>query len=188
VTWRTHLVGGVASLWLLNAAPAVPLSLETVGPAVLAAALGSLLPDLDAADSRIKRLEVGGIAPFALPALVLHRAFGHRGALHSLAGLAAAGLLVALPLGSVLGAAAGWALLLGYASHLVLDACTRSGVPLLWPRRNRFHLLPYPLRIVTGSPAEDLFFVLLAALVLGLYTRLVFSFLLWNPAAGKVPL
>ena len=187
MTWRTHLVGGVASLALLGAAPAM-LSTETLGPAVLAAALGSLLPDLDAADSRIKRLDVGGIAPFALPALVLHRAFGHRGALHSLLGLLAAGLLVALPLGSVLGAAPAWALLLGYASHLVLDACTRSGVPLLWPRRNRFHLLPNPLRIVTGSPTEDLVFVLLAALVLGLYTRLVFSFLLWNPAVGEVPL
>ena len=46
MTWRTHVVGGLASLGLLAAVPA-PLSVEALAPVVLAAAFGSLLPDLD---------------------------------------------------------------------------------------------------------------------------------------------
>jgi len=66
---------------------------------------------------------------------------------------------VTLRWGGVYGAAA----LLGYGSHLALDAMTRHGVPLLptrrrdgrWGLRQRQHLLPRRLRFVTGSAAED---------------------------------
>jgi membrane-bound metal-dependent hydrolase YbcI (DUF457 family) len=69
----------------------------------------------------------------------------------------------------------GWpvalALWLGYASHLAADAATRSGIPFLYPRPRRFYLLPKPWRIVTGSPAEDALFFLLAMSVLLLMLR-----------------
>lgn len=49
MTWRTHLVGGIASLWLLHLLPG---SLTTgsdasnLGLLALLAGLGALLPDL----------------------------------------------------------------------------------------------------------------------------------------------
>jgi membrane-bound metal-dependent hydrolase YbcI (DUF457 family) len=57
-------------------------------------------------------------------------------------------------------------LLLGYASHLALDACTVSGVPLLYPANRKCHLLPKLLRVVTSSPEEGLVFALVAGMVL----------------------
>ena len=53
----------------------------------------------------------------------------------------------------------GWApvfaLLLGYASHLLGDAATKSGVRLFYPSMTRIHLLPKNLRITIGPLAED---------------------------------
>ena len=106
------------------------------------------------------------VAPFALPALVLHRAFGHRGFLHSALGLGLFGLLAALPLSFWWGWPPSLALWLGYASHLAADACTRTGVPLLYPDRRRLFLLPPRLRFVTGSAAEEALLPLLALPVL----------------------
>ena len=61
---------------------------------------------------------------------------------------------------------------MGYGSHLAADACTKSGIPFLYPRKKRYHLLPRSLRFTTGSLAEDVLFVLLTlfALVLLLHT------------------
>ena len=59
---RTHLIGGVASLWLpaavLAVAGALPVTPESAGLAALGSLLGSLLPDLDAKDSLLKRFRV----------------------------------------------------------------------------------------------------------------------------------
>jgi membrane-bound metal-dependent hydrolase YbcI (DUF457 family) len=43
------------------------------------------------------------------------------------------------------------ALSLGYASHLVGDACTRGGIPLFYPNRRSYRLLLRKIRVVTGS-------------------------------------
>ena len=112
---------------------------------------------------------------------LLYAAWGHRGPLHSLLGLAAFGLACALPMTLRWGGEYGAAALLGYGSHLALDAMTLRGVPLLpsrgqdgrWGLRRRQHLLPRRLRFVTGSSAEDVLQALLfgAVLVL-LLTRL----------------
>ena len=42
---------------------------------------------------------------------------------------------------------------LGYLTHLLLDAATIAGIPLLSPRRT-FHLLPRAWRVRTGSWAD----------------------------------
>src|SRR5438045_3221124 len=148
MTWRTHVLFGISSLWLLEPLSGV-LSADTIGPLAVMAALGALLPDLDAAHSKIKSLEVGGIRPFAPLAWLSHRAGGHRGFLHSPAGLGLVGLFALLPVFMW-----GWqpsaVLWLGYASHLAADACTRTGIPL-WPQNKRWHLLLARLRLVTGS-------------------------------------
>ncbi len=175
MTWRTHALIGISSLWLLDAVPHAISAGEgasNVGLLAAVAAFGALLPDLDAAQSRIKHLSPGwGIEPFALPAQLLHRAFGHRGLLHSGVGLALFTILLALPLALWWGWQPSVALALGYASHLAADACTRTGiplfyVPLLYPRRRRFFLLPLGLRFVTGSEAEGVLLPLLAMPVL----------------------
>lgn len=82
----------------------------------------------------------------------------------------------ALPLALRFGGQYGAAALLGYGSHLALDAMTRHGVPLLpsrgrdgrWTLKRRRHLLPRSLRFVTGSAAEDVLqaFLFGAALLL----------------------
>ena len=61
----------------------------------------------------------------------------------------------------------GLALWLGYASHLTLDACTKTGIPK-WPDAGRYWLLPPALRFVTGSEAEDRLFLVLGCLVIAL--------------------
>jgi len=135
---------------------------QTLAPSLALAALGALLPDLDASESKVKYLQVGGIRPFAPFSILAHRDLGHRGLLHSPYMLMGVGLLAA-----GLSVWWGWlpslALWLGYASHLALDGCTRSGISQRPIHNSRLHLLPLPLRLVTGSLAEDLVFVLLAA-------------------------
>ncbi len=163
MTWRTHLVAGGCSLWLLEAVPGT-LTSSNIGLLMVFAAFGALLPDLDAGGSKLQSLQIAGVQPFAVPSLLFHRYFGHRGLLHSLLGLGiVAGL--AVPAALWWGGLLSTALVLGYASHLAADACTRSGIPLFYPRKRRLHLLPRSLRIRTGSMAEDMLFPVLAGIV-----------------------
>ena len=143
---------------------------ELLAPLGALAALGALLPDLDASQSQIKHLTIAGVTPFAPLAVLLNRTLGHRSLLHSLVGWGAATLLL-LPLALVAGVGVPLALSLGYASHLATDACTKSGIPFFYPSRKRYHLLPRPLRLTTGSMAEEAVFALFAVLVAGLLLR-----------------
>jgi inner membrane protein len=125
--------------------------------AVVAAACG-LAPDADSAGSQAAR--AGGL-PTRAAARLLQLLLGHRGPLHSLAAVALAwwvGLVLglALEVDGLAGVAA-----FGWSAHLLLDALTPRGVPLLWPLPLRFHLPP---GVVTGSLAEQL--VLLVVLLL----------------------
>lgn len=162
--WRTHVLAGISSLWLLQPIPGL-FTTETLAPALVIAAFGALLPDLDAAESKVKYLEVGGVRPFAPISIATNQAFGHRGLLHSPVILVVIGMLAAL-LSVWWGGVLSFALWLGYASHLVLDSCTPSGISRLPLHKGRFHMLPLPLRIVTGSLAEDLVLALLAVLTM----------------------
>ena len=166
---RTHAMAGVASLWLLQGFPSL-LSPELLAPLGALAALGALLPDLDASQSQIKNLAIAGVTPFAPIASLLNRTLGHRGLLHSALGWGIATLIL-LPLAFFGGTAVPLALSLGYASHLATDACTKSGIPFLYPSRKRYHLLPRTLRLTTGSMAEEAVFALFAVAVAGLMLR-----------------
>ena len=211
LTWPTHAAGGIAALWLLTLTPGpatrqallepapsgapysssiIPTSLIISNPAVsgqnigalaLVAALAALLPDLDAPRSKIRSLTMGPFRPLDPLGDLLYGAWGHRGPLHSLLGLTVFGLLFALPLSLLFGWLYGAAALLGYASHLALDAMTRHGIPLLpeqgkdgrWSLKHRRHLLPRSLRFVTGSAAEDV----LQAVLLGADLALLLRYL-----------
>jgi inner membrane protein len=165
MTWRTHVIGGLVSLWIVDVVGlVVPVGTDStsLALAILFALLGSLLPDLDARESKLSNLQIGGIAPLKPAAWLLSRSLGHRGPLHSLLALFIVGVCFGVPISWLLDPFAGVGLALGYLSHLLLDACTKSGVPLYWPDTRRVHLLPKRLRFVTGSTAEDGLFILLA--------------------------
>jgi inner membrane protein len=170
MTWRTHVLAGITTLWLLDLFPTSISGADTwdnIGVLAVLAAFGALLPDLDAAQSKIKSLEVSGIRPFLPAADLAYRDLGHRGFLHSAGGLAAAGA-VAIGLSFWWGWQPSTALWLGYLSHLAADACTPAGIPVRPGDRKRFHLLPKRLRITTGSMAEEVLFPFLAGAVLAL--------------------
>lgn len=179
MTWRTHLICGLGSLWVLE--PFGVGSSDSYALWIGGAMLGSLLPDLDASESKIRHLgwrqDGLRVEPLQPLATLAHRAFGHRGFLHSVGGLAFCAALAA-PTAKYLGGAFYGGILLGYASHLLADALTKSGVPL-WQwrpsappsRARRVHLLPRPLRFTTGSMAEEAFFMLMAMGVLAMLLR-----------------
>lgn len=174
----THAVFGVAALAgasLLLVGEAPPLY------AYPAAVVAAWVPDLDNPRSRLGN----GLSRLKNPLLnlatrplswvlrgisfTLFRTVGHRTLTHSLIGFAAFFFAV-----SLLGAFSGlpglrFALVAGYASHLFADALNTPGVPLLWPSRWRFRLMPGGFR--SGGAAE---FVIslgvgaLAAVFLGL--------------------
>lgn len=83
---------------------------------------------------------------------IIKSATGHRGATHWLVISPFVGLLFAF-LGSLFDFPwFGWWVWLGYLSHILLDACTRSG--LEQPPFGRLHLLPPNLRVRTGSVVD----------------------------------
>lgn len=133
MTWPTHALLGINSLWLLAPLPPEWLGYD-FGTLAACAALGALLPGLDASESKIKHLRLLGtnFKPFLLPALIVHRSDQHRRLLHSLWGL---GMLAActVPLAFWIGWVPVAAPLLGCASHLLGDSFTKSGTRLFYP-------------------------------------------------------
>lgn len=140
----THAALGITVGLALAVATRQP-PLETLALAGIVG-LAALAPDIDhpRSDMRRKLGVVGHIGLFWL---------SHRGLTHTLAalvGVAAAALHLAPPLLAL-------AAILGYASHLVADMLTPTGLPLLWPvYRRSVHLLPRPLRIRTASKTETI--------------------------------
>ncbi len=131
----------------------VALALCTYNPGLLiAAAIASQLPDLDTPNSYIGRI--------CKPVSQYVSQFGHRQITHSILGTAIA-WLVFLPL-LFAGADWYWAAALGYLSGWLLDAASKTGVPIFYPspKRGVFPLDP-EYRIKTGSLTERLFLSLL---------------------------
>lgn len=142
----SHMVIGAAS-W---AVVAKMTNLPPADPAMVGmAALGALLPDIDHPGSLVgRRLKVIS-APLVL-------VIGHRGITHSLIATAAlAAILYFYGLGIIIAP-----LLIGYASHLMADSLTPSGVPWLWPWKRTFSFNLFR----TGSFTEYLLTAFLAAI------------------------
>lgn len=154
----THIAVGAATGMILANALGVASRQETW--LLAGAVVGSLLPDIDHPKSWLGRR-----IPFI--SIPLSSLVGHRGVTHSLIGLniVFASVLLSAWLGNMSGSA--WApaitgLGIGYASHLLADWLSNTGIPLLWPSRQRFAA---PITIQTGSPIEYL-------IALGLYAWL----------------
>jgi inner membrane protein len=167
----THAVFGVAAL----VGASLLVGNEPPLYAYPAAVVAAWVPDVDNPRSRLgnglSRTKSPVLNTIVRPAswalraasFTLSRTVGHRTLTHSLLGVA---LFVALvspvaPLSPELF----FALVSGYASHLVADALNVKGVALLWPVGQRFRLLPGGVR--SGGIAE--FVVALAAVVVAGY-------------------
>lgn len=152
----THMTAGVLVGYTVGQLAGLPLP-ET-GVLAVVGAVAALLPDLDHPQSLIRQRTgfVGTLAGFWMR---------HRGITHTIPVAVLAGLIVAL-LGPPVLAVTVFA---GYASHLLLDALTRSGVPLAWPLTwEPVRLLPGPLQVRTGGWREGLFMLLLMGLAVAL--------------------
>lgn len=138
---KTHLAFGFLAGLLALKYVVIPNQLLFV----VLVAIGVLLPDIDHSESRINRaLKITRIIPFL---------FRHRGFFHSVF----AAVLVFVVLNYWLGFVYGFGLFVGYASHLLSDALTVSGVNFLHPVSN--FRISGPVK--TGSLFETVLFVLL---------------------------
>ncbi len=82
--WYTHAALGASSAWLL--VPLVqPICMQSYAENMVVlmalSVFGGLIPDLDAAQSKIKYFTIAGIRPFVPVSIVIHRAFGHQKAI-----------------------------------------------------------------------------------------------------------
>jgi inner membrane protein len=138
----THIVAGVGVGYLVGAAAGMePLAIAALGAL---GGLAAMVPDIDHPQSAIRRKtgRIGTLAAFWM---------SHRGITHTVPAVAVVLLVASLLVAPIVALVVSMA----YASHLVLDACTPSGVPLAWPLTDaRIHLLPKPLRVRTGSFRE----------------------------------
>ena len=126
---------------------------------------GALLPDIDHPGSILGR-RCGPISR------VLHHWCGHRSITHSISGILLL-LGFCIGMGSLAMALVGsqgiifsassrvilylalYSLLFGYALHLLADSLTKEGIPLLWPHKKRYGLIPLvALRFRVGTWAE----------------------------------
>lgn len=160
MTGRTHDLAGLTTLaWLVSTQPLPGMTLGTALTAVAANTIGSVLPDFDDASADIwDKVPAGSILGKIVDPL-----FGHRRISHSLAGLWIAGWITR----RLLEWAHGWlvvdinivwgALMLGYASHLVMDSLTKEGAPWLFPLPWKIRFPPIKaMRITTGKWVETL--------------------------------
>lgn len=169
VKGTVHLMIGAASM--MGAAPHVSLP-ELVLASGLSATC-ALLPDLDHPRSRASSLL--GHRAHLLTHKLAHVAYYwtrtqadrqeasrehwrdplHRGVTHTLFFALSLGLLSAAIGGSLIGVAVGT----GILSHIVADACTKAGVPLMWPlmvreQRWRRFCLPGARHMKSGNHLE----------------------------------
>jgi endonuclease YncB( thermonuclease family)/membrane-bound metal-dependent hydrolase YbcI (DUF457 family) len=133
-------------------------------PAVLAAAVASLLPDADYPKSWLGH-QLGSISED------LNRLFGHRSFFHSLLALMLVTVALGLPLWWITGRTSPMiAVGVGYGSHLVADMMTLGGVQLFWPSRL---IAVFPgrdeYRVVSGGNSERAFVALALILALLFY-------------------
>lgn len=146
MTGKTHIIGGIAAGLAFA-------QITQYEPAILlgAGAIGAVIPDICHGGSKIGRT-------FPLISKIINGLFGHRTFTHSLLFLLLAALLLRTFLPNE---ALSAGLLIGMASHLLLDMATRNGIKLFFPFKMTVR---FPVTAKTGSPAESVIFALLSLL------------------------
>ncbi|MGL6071542.1 metal-dependent hydrolase [Craterilacuibacter sp.] len=145
----THIAAGACSgvgTALLLKSPMLGTLLLLLGGMV-----GALLPDIDHPQSWLGRR-------MRLISIPISMIFGHRGITHSLIALAGVFYLSVMCLSAESRYFGMWmplalGLCVGYASHIVGDWLTPSGVPLLWPIKHRFRA---PVTFFNGKFIEKI--------------------------------
>lgn len=158
VTASTHVAFSAVCSFLAAAVANTPPRFEDLA----ATGFASLLPDIDLPTSGIGR-------PFFPIAQWINKVIGHRTFTHSFLGILFFGLL-ASPFYLLGSKALYLALLLGYASHVVIDQQNVMGVELFWPSRLRAVLfLNERYRITVAGKGEYVLLCTLIGLMLLLY-------------------
>ncbi|WCK57721.1 metal-dependent hydrolase (plasmid) [Aneurinibacillus sp. Ricciae_BoGa-3] len=165
MNYKTHVIGGFsagvfANEYLLPHTNALyHLSPILMGSIFVAGSvMGSKVPDIDHRGSHTGRNHQ--VASFAVNTM-----FGHRGITHSpifvMGMMALLMFLSKMFLSGIFQALGNYFAIgfgIGIASHLLLDALTVGGIPLLYPfSKKKFHMLP----LRTGGFLEKVFAVLL---------------------------
>ncbi|MGB5944544.1 metal-dependent hydrolase [Paenisporosarcina sp.] len=145
MTGKTHIIGGLASSLAFA-------QVTSYDPVLLVGAgvIGAILPDICHGGSKVGRA-------FPVVSKVINVLFGHRSFTHSLLFL----VIMAFLMNSfVTNESVTAGVLVGMASHLILDMATRNGIKLLFPLKIRVR---FPLTTRTGGTVE---YMVLAALSL----------------------
>ena len=179
MTGKTHRIIGIiagGSYFLATAKPEYQPA--TLGAVIVASYLGSLIPDADDASA-----DIWSTLPFGhTVGKISDPILKHRNLSHSILGIAIYLLVLFLILQSV---PSYWNILIfpvlisstvAYASHLLADALTVQGIPILWPWRRNFGIPPKPfhgIRIQTGEWFENLviFPIINLALIIIVYSN-----------------
>jgi membrane-bound metal-dependent hydrolase YbcI (DUF457 family) len=182
---RDHFVVGIAAAALVQGAAPYLHAHRVLGvsvegrwvliPALVCAAAGGLMPDIDLASSLISHDTGTGRGEGCLTGFIFHwirkLLGGHRGLTHSLWACLACALVLGLNLGTLHlgdyalalnwdGLPGGWsdlgtAFTLGYVSHIVADMLTKEGVKFAYPfSQAEIGFGPRALRFSNGSWPE----------------------------------
>ncbi|GGA19580.1 metal-dependent hydrolase [Psychrobacillus lasiicapitis] len=146
MTGKTHIIGGITA----SLAFAQTSNYETV-LLVGAGVVGALIPDICHGGSKIGR---------KLPLLskIISTLFGHRSFTHSLLFLFLIGILLN---SFVTNESIVAGILVGMASHYILDMATKNGIKLLYPIKVTVR---FPITTKTGGAVEDVVFAALSLL------------------------
>ena len=146
---KTHIAGGVAAgVFYLTYGDSVDSELLFMGSCML----GALIPDIDHTGSMLGR---------KVPLLddIISGVFGHRTITHSLLFMILAFFMfkwTSWPPDLEFG------ILIGIASHLLLDALTEQGIQFFWPFKIKVGV---PFGITTGGMVEKGFMALLVVFI-----------------------
>jgi len=140
MTGRTHIA---ASISLISVLPVTPATITGLF-------IGAILPDIDVEGATITRY---------LPKIPVE----HRTITHSILAL-----VVVAFFANIVSTQFGVGMAMGYLSHLVLDAMTPTGIPLLYPL-NKKRYFRFPITISTGSTLELMFFIVLVIIDVFVY-------------------
>ncbi|OGG08756.1 hypothetical protein A2154_00425 [Candidatus Gottesmanbacteria bacterium RBG_16_43_7] len=159
MTARTHDLAALTGLTFAIAFIQLPqITMATAVTAFAANMIGGLLPDIDDATSDFwDTIRLGNLVSKIINPLIDN----HRKITHSLIGMTISGFILHYLL-QVVGKVlivdmdiVWWSMMIGYASHLVMDSFTKEGVPWLLPLPVRIGFPPIrALRITTGKLTE----------------------------------
>ena len=147
MTYKTHIAGAIALTLILDTQ--LPLTPKQEILLYSSCVLGALMPDIDHPTSKINTYN-----PFAS---LIGNCIGHRTITHSFLGLFIFDLILYMV--NLKSLILGFSI--GYISHLLLDAMTVSGVPLLYPYKKKFRMM----RLRTNTEHETIVLGLLVVFI-----------------------